>query len=321
MGKLVAIKPRLDEVRRIMAENATWSPRDFIPGISRAEDRAIRAESLTRGLRAEDDLRFFYESRRHGPLALLAERLAWDSDFFGLGVARLNAVFPLEAPFVRLDAVWNKPLEKLLKQAQRRGVRYLFAMVDPRDTALLRSLGELGFALIETRYYHHGPLTEPPEGERFPVREARPEDVPSLARTAAEQVNPYDRFHADPFMQGEDTGRLMRRWIEESIAGRMADLVLVPDVEEPTAFVTYRFEKANWARWGVNLAQGVLSAVSADFLGWMGKLTPELNRALLAAGANYTFGSTQVTNRPIIHFAQEAGARFGRCEHILRVLL
>lgn len=321
MGKLVALEPQREEVRRTLAERLRWSPRDFIPRISREADRSIWAEAMTGELSAENDLRFIYHSRRHGSLALLAERLPWDSDFFGFGVARLHGVFPLEKESSERQACWNKPLEKLLKQAQRRDVRYLFALVDPRDTALLRSLGELGFALIETRYYHHGPLVEPPTDERYPVRRAREEDIPSLARTAAERVNPYDRFHADPFIPEKAASELMRRWIEESVAGRMADLVLVPDVESPGAFVTYRFHQVHWKRWKVKLVQGVLSAVSTDFLGWMGKLTPEVNRILLAEGAEYTFGSTQVTNRPIIHFAQEAGARFGRCEHTLRIVL
>jgi len=321
MGKLTAIGPELSHVYDVLSEQLPFSPRDYVPRISRSGDRALWAESLTRSLLPEDDLRFIYASRREGPLAIFAERLPWDSEFFGFGVARLHGVFPLERPTLRLQAQWTKPIEKLLLQAERRGVRYLFAMVDPRDAALLRSLGEAGFALIETRYYHHGPLIEPPGLEPFPVRRARPDDVPSLAKTAAERVNPYDRFHADPFIETDVAAKLMRRWIERSVTGEMADLVLVPDVDEPSAFVTYRFHKEHWSRWGVKLVQGMLSAVSTDFLGWMGKLTPEVNRALLLEGAEYTFGSTQVTNRPIIHFAQEAGARFGRCEHMLRIVL
>ena len=262
-----------------------------------------------------------YDDAQIGRVALFCERLPWDSEFFGYGVARLSAVFPLDAPLHRPVADYAPALEQLLDVARRRNIRYLLAQIDPRDSALLRAVGTLGFSLIETRFYHYGPVIVSELVERLPIRLATPDDIPSLARTARSCVNPFDRFHADPFIDAEAAGRLMEKWIKESVLGRMADLVLVPDMPEPTAFVTYRYHREHWARWKVKLVQGVLSAVSPELMGWMDKLAPEVNHVLHEVGAEYSFGSTQATNRAIIFFAQEAGARFGRCEHIFRIVL
>jgi dTDP-4-amino-4,6-dideoxy-D-galactose acyltransferase len=321
MPKLTPLAPDLPRLRKLLADNLPWTPHDYIPGISRKGDRDLWAEQLTGPLLPEIDLRFGCTLSDGTSVGLFAEYLPWDSEFFGYGIARLNGIWPLAPPRLEPALNYGPALAALLHRAVHRDVRYLFAQVDPRDLPLLRALGELGFALIETRYYQHGPVIVPQMPERYPVRLAREEDIASLARAASQTVNLYDRFHADPFIRPEDAARLMERWVEQSVRGKLADVTIVPDVVDPGAFVTYRYHREKWSRWGVNLVQGVLSAVSPEFMGWMGKLAPEVNLHLRSMGAEYSFGSTQVTNRPIIWFAQEAGARFGKCEHVLRIVL
>jgi dTDP-4-amino-4,6-dideoxy-D-galactose acyltransferase len=319
--KLRPLRPDLSGVRAVLAEHLPWSPLDFIPGISRRGDRLVYAEQLTAMVQDENDLRFRGELPDGSPVAVLAEILPWDTDFFGYGVARLWGVFPLESPWFRPKADYRAVLEAALHKLTRRGVRYLWTTIDPRDLAMLRALGELGFALIETRYLQHGPIRVPVSYERCPIRLATEADIPTLAKAASQTVNLYDRFHADPFIHDDQAARLMEKWVEQSVRGAMADCVLVPDVPRPGAFVTYKYHRDKWSRWGINLVQGVLSAVSPEFMGWMGKLGPEVNLHLRSVGAEYSYGSTQVTNRSIIWFAQEAGATFGRCEHVFRIVL
>ncbi|MBX7168175.1 MAG: hypothetical protein K1X74_17700 [Pirellulales bacterium] len=321
MARLRSLRDNLSPAREVLAAHAPWSPLDYVPGISRRGDRALYAEQLTAELPADDDLRFVAPLDDLGSLAVCAERLPWDSEFFGLGVARLNAVLPLEAPWHRPLADYRPVLEQFLAEVAARGIRYVFATVEPRDLATIRALGELGFALIETRYYHHGQIQPPPLVERLPVRKAVENDIPHLARAAAQTVNIYDRFHADPALDAAKVAQLMAIWVEKSVRGEMADVVIVPDVPEPGALVTYRYHREKWGRWGLNLVQGVLSAVSPEFAGWMGKLGPEVNLHLLGVGAQHSYGSTQVTNRAILWFAEESGAKFGRCEYIFRRLL
>ena len=315
---------RMDDLaglQSLLAEHLPWSPRDFVEGISRRGDRALYAEQLTTPIAAADDLRFVHHLPDGQQLALFAQCLPWDSEFFGYGVARLNGIFPMAEPWHSPKSDYRPAVEELLRLAAARDVQYLFATVDPRDLATIRALGEAGFTLLETRFFHYGRITAPDLEQRLPVRQALESDIPSLARAARETINPFDRFHADPFIDPDAVGRLMEAWVVESVEGRMADVVIVPDVPEPEAFVTYRYHREHWARWRLRLVQGVLSAVSSRFAGWMGKLGPEVDHHLLGIGAETAFGSTQVTNRPIIFFAQEGGARFGRCEHVFRKLI
>jgi len=311
----------LPGLRQLLSEHLPWSPRDYVQGISRQGDRAIHAEQLTAEMARGDDLRAVVTLADGGEIVVFAERLPWDSEFFGYGVARLNGIFPLSAPWHRPMADSRVAVEWLCEEAARRDVTYLFAVVDPRDLSTTRALGESGFALIETRFYHFGQIDQPVFTERLPVRKATENDIPSLAKAASGTVNIYDRFHADPFITEQDALRLMEKWVEQSVTGQLADVVIVPDVSEPGALVTYRYHRDKWDRWGLQLVQGVFSAVAPEFKGWMGKLGPEVNYHLLGVGARCSYGSTQVANRPIIWFAEEAGARFGKCEYIFRRIL
>jgi hypothetical protein len=321
MSKLVPLHDELGPLARLLTEHLPWTPFDYVPGLSRQGDRELTTEVLVAPKPAEDDFRFRGESDDGEPLALLAERLPWDSEFFGYGVARINGVFPLEAPLARAGFDFHRAFKKLLKRMRKSSIRYVTAQVDPRDLSLLRAVGEAGFSLIETRYFHCGPVLEPVLGERLAVRRATQEDLPSLARAASQTVNPYDRFHADPFIEPAAAARLMEHWITESIAGKMADVTIVPDVPEPAAFVTYRYHREKWAHWKLNVVQGILSAVSPEFVGWLGWLGPEVAYHLHRMGAQFACGSTQVTNNSIIWLAQDGGSRFGKCQHVFRLVL
>src|SRR4051812_8036794 len=100
--KLTPLGPELPQIRAVLAEHLPWSPLDFIPAISRKGDRSLYAEQLTGTLPEEHDLRFRATLADGSRVAVFAELLPWDTQFFGYGVARLNGVFPLEAP-------WHRP--------------------------------------------------------------------------------------------------------------------------------------------------------------------------------------------------------------------
>lgn len=311
----------LEGLRRMLTDHLPWGPLEFVPNISKAGDRLISAEQLSRPLPAADDLRFLCTKNGMESQLVLGERLPWDSEFFNVPIAKLHGIFFAGPPMHRLSGDFRPALEQFLERCRGQGIEYLFAPVDPRDLPLLRALGEFGFCLIETRYFHHGRVPADPPEERLPVRKATEADIDSLAPTAAENVNLYDRFHADPYFRREDVARLMAKWVEESVAGRMADLVVVPDVPNPTALATYRYHRDRWDRWNVRMAQGVLSAVSNEFRGWMENVDGEILYHLRRVGVEHVYGSTQVTNVPVVEFAEYRGARFGRCEHIFRIVL
>jgi dTDP-4-amino-4,6-dideoxy-D-galactose acyltransferase len=318
---LVPLRGDEDRIRSALAANLPWSPVDFVRSVSPEGDRALTAEQLTHPVAEANDLRFLYRDHDGAELAVLAEKLAWDSEFFGYGIGKISGVYPLSAPFHRPHGDFTDGLREVVREARDRDIVYLFAQVDPRDLATLRALGNLGFSLIETRAFYHMSLKDYSYEERYAVRAASRDDVESLGKASRESVNLYDRFHADPFVRPEDADRLMYKWVEASVLERFADVTIVPDVPNPGAFCTVKYHKDKWATWGVNLAQPVFSAVSPEFRGWYKKIISEINYHLLDLGAEHSYLCTQVTNKAVIYVWESLGYRFGRSEHVLRLIL
>lgn len=320
MAQAQPLISRIDEVRTRLQETLAFSPRDFVrrpPEFAKA-DRAVYIDELTRELDPQDDLRFVYPTEQ-GDLVVFARRLPWDSQFFGYGVARLDGIFPL----ISHDPAWNysDAVAYLLEQTQALGIKYLFATVPPEDLAGLRALGLHRFQLIETRAVYHRSLADYDYSERYAVRRATADDIPSLAQTACTMVNAYDRFHADPFIAPGDADRLMEKWIEASVLEGFADGVLVPDVPNPRAFCTVKYHRDKWDTWGLKLGQPVFSAIGPEFRGWYIRIISELNYHLRDIGAEHCFLITQITNRAVLRVWEKLGFSYGRGEHIFRIIL
>jgi dTDP-4-amino-4,6-dideoxy-D-galactose acyltransferase len=310
-----------EHLRAVLLEHWPWSPLDFIREISVAGDLQNYIGHLTRELDPANDLRFIQRDSSGDELAILAERLPWDSNFFGFEIARLHGLFPLDGPAKRLHADYHDAVRQLQETARQRRIKYLFAQVDPRDLATLRNLTECGFGLIETRSYYHRSLRDYYYPERFPARQAGPADADSLGWAARDLVNQYDRFHADPFIPGADADRMMEVWARVSVLESFADATFVPDSPEPTAFMTVKYHQDKWEQWGLKVAQPVFAAISPEFRGWYQKLLSEISYHLVDIGAEWSFACSQVTNRPALRVFENLGYRFGRCEHVLRVVL
>lgn len=313
-------QPKLDEIQKSLAANLQWSPMDFIKGISITGDMEYFVAQLTK--EADNNvLRFIANSEQGSKIAVFAEKLEWDSEFFGYPIAKLNAIIPLADSKMNQQVDYTSAAHQLIHIAKEERIRYLFAAIDSRDLLTLQALGELGFALIETRVYYHMDIRGYEYPERFAIRIATEDDIETLGRTAQKMINPYDRFHADPFITSEDADRLMYRWVEASIRDGFADTTIVPDLPQPKAFCTIKYHKNKWSKWGMNIAQPVFSAVSRENGGWYRRLISEINYHLLEIGAEHSFLATQITNRAVIRVWESLGYRFGKGEHILRLVL
>lgn len=296
-------------------------PHAFIRGLDASYDRQVMLEQWFRPLAEPDDLRFSVNSRDQ-EFWVVMERLPWDSDFFSIQTARLNAILrPHRKGGLREESsAGAEALSQALKKAADRGIAYVFAPVSPNDLYSMRTLAANGFELIETRCLYHRQLSAPP-AQRHAVRLAGPEDVPSLARAARTMVNPFDRFHADLAIGDLDADRMMERWVEASIIGGFADATIVPDVEQPEAFCTAKYHRAHWEGWGLKLAQPVLSAVSPRHKGWYVRIISELDEHLRSIGAEHSFLVTQLTNNAVVRCWEKLGYQFGKGEHIFRRVL
>lgn len=312
----------LGEVAEALVQTLAWSPHDYVDGLSRTGDKRLVATRLCRDLPSDDDFRFVHSGGVEGDVAVLAERLRWDSEFFGFRVARLGAVVPLSGRQVPDDPTARDAVRELVRRARTAGIAYLIASVDARDLATLRALATSQFVLIETRLHFHRSLRGYDAGERFAIRRATPGDLPGLEEAAVSMVNPYDRFHSDPFIRPEVADRLMVRWVRESVVGGFADETWVPDSPLPLAFCTTKRHQPDWGTWGVRLVQPVvLGAVAPPFKGWYRKLISEICFRLADEGAEHAYFVTQSANAAAIRTVERLGFRLGRAEHTLRLVL
>ena len=307
-----------DHVREVLERADLESPHAFVRGLNADYDRDIYIQNMLRPLPTENDFRFVHGTGKSERWVLL-ERLAWDSEFFGYGVAKLHAVIdPNSAHDARADSCTDTAaVNTILEEARRSGIRYVFCTVAPRELFLTRTLSDAQFTLIETRCHYHKQLDAPPL-DRYDTRLATAADAPSLALAAREMVNWYDRFHADPAIDLHDADRLMERWVHASLEDGFADLTVVPNVSAPEAFCTARLHREHWAGWGMKLAQPVLSAVSPKHRGWYVKIISELCEQLRQQGADHAYLITQITNNAVIRSWEKLGFHFGKGEHVFR---
>lgn len=310
-----------EDLRATLAGRLERSPLDFIREMDPTGDRAVWLDQLTRPLAPELDLTAVVSTPGLGPVAVIAEILPWDTEFFGFVVARLDAALRLHEPAYQILGDLGSAIDRLLELCRERGVRFIFSPVDARDAALARALGSRGFEFVESRLYYHRPLADFAYSERYDTRLANEDDVEPLSEVAATTVNPYDRFHSDPALSGAVVDRLMRRWVRASICEGFADAVLVPNVARPEAFLTIKYHKESWHRWGRAVSQAPFGAVGPGCRGWYVKLISEICHHLRDLGAEHFFMISQATNNAVVRCWEKLGMRYGKNVLVFRRVL
>lgn len=157
------------------------------------------------------------------------ELLEWDSEFFGLRIARLQAE--------RLD---DARLDAALAWCEERAVDCLYLRISGDDRGTLAAVERRSFDLVDVRV----DLSHDLSGARAEdldapgVRHAQAGDLPALCAIAREAFT-GSRFFFDGRLPRDRCEALFETWVVRSVAGELADAVLVVDVEgAPAGFVT-----------------------------------------------------------------------------------
>jgi dTDP-4-amino-4,6-dideoxy-D-galactose acyltransferase len=146
----------------------------------------------------------------------ICERLAWDSDFFGLRIARV-AGESLPADVV--------PRVKAYCAAER--IDCVYFLADAADAAASAAAQAGGFRFVDVRVTLERSTKGLAKMEARDVRRFRLEDGPALRAIAA--VSHRDsRFYADSHFPSAACDRLYETWIERSYSG-WAQAVLVAE--------------------------------------------------------------------------------------------
>jgi ribosomal protein S18 acetylase RimI-like enzyme len=158
--------------------------------------------------------------------AALCEVLPWDSDFFGVSIAR--------AVPSRLD---EPTRNAMFDWCRLHGVDCLYFLGAPNDQDTIRHLDAGGFQLVGARVTLARPAEAGSGDVGGGVRCAVPGDIPAL-RAIASSAHRDTRFHADGNFDAARADELYATWIEKSIHG-YAERVLVAERDNaPVAYLT-----------------------------------------------------------------------------------
>lgn len=162
-------------------------------------------------------------------------RLDWDSDHFGLEIARLD-----RAPD------YPEQLAYMLREAQDRKIDCIYCLVAAGDLERAWRLEAAGFVARDLRLE----FTRRPEPDKLDagqatrlLRQCVDADVQPLATLASGSFS-STRFAADPHFARSRVASLYDVWLRNSVAG-FADAVLVSGaIGRPSGFVTLHSDGA-----------------------------------------------------------------------------
>ena len=218
--------------------------------------------------------------------------LEWDSNFFGVPIARVQGTRLTPETASQIDA-WQR--------AHAVRCLYFTADVDDATTARLAEAG--GYLLVDVRLTF-GRAAQPADVSfNDPtLRLARPEDKPALMDIA--RVSHRDtRFYYDHHFPREKCDALYARWIEKAVEGSAQAVWVAESDSRPAGYVTCHADPA--ARTG---SIGLIAvAESARGQGLGSRLTRQALGWLAAQGLQQNTVVTQGRNVPAQRLYQKHG--------------
>lgn len=148
----------------------------------------------------------------------MIRELVWDSAFFGRKMGELV-----------ITSGGKSHMKISLDKAKANGFEYLTCKMTAQDTALIRLLESSGFYLadigvilsIRTETFSRKAEAKMEKS----IRPATREDIPMLKRMI-KSLFLESRFYSDPFFTKDEADNLYQTWIENSVKGQTADVVL-----------------------------------------------------------------------------------------------
>jgi len=230
--------------------------------------------------------------------------LSWDSDFFGVRIAQIQA-----------PALTHDLMQAIYQWCDQQAIECLYFLGAADNPDSIRIAENNGFHLVEVRLTiekdmkGHQPSESRPKGlENIRVRPAEDQDLPAL-QTISRNSYFNSRFYIDDRFPEQTCQLYYETWIKKSYESR-ADLVLVAEVdEEVLGYTTLNFnpEKSE--------GQVGLIAVAEDArkhgVGYA--LVDGLLRWYASQGAQRIFAVTQGRNIATQRLSQRMGFMSKSC--------
>jgi len=134
------------------------------------------------------------------------ELLDWDSEFFGVPVARAN-----------VPALDRDSAAEIDGWCMERGVRCLYLLLDADDEDSAAAADAHGYRLVDVRLTLRHDLDGVPEADpEAPIRQAEPRDLGALRELAA-RSHRDSRFYHDHGFPRERCDSLYATWIDDAV--------------------------------------------------------------------------------------------------------
>jgi hypothetical protein len=190
--------------------------------------------------------------------------LPWDSNIFGLSMARIGHLIAASAPGSRAQLL-DRLLEELIKLARAQGIRHLSTRVDCADIETIQALEGRGFRLMEcliTYVFRPQQDTLPSLKTLYHVRPYIPADREALLAISEQMyAHHQSRFSVDPSLPQSGVGRFYTEWTKNACSGEMADHILVAERKGcPVGFLAYKLNGHILKHTGIRIAGQGLSA-------------------------------------------------------------
>jgi GNAT superfamily N-acetyltransferase len=218
------------------------------------------------------------------------ERLPWDSDFFGVAIARVTQ-----------PRATAGDLAAAVRWAGQASINCLYFLADADHHESVRAAEENRFALVDARATLERGVPAAEGGDDASVRLATLEDLPRLT-SIARVSHRNTRFHRDTRFDARRADEMYAVWIERAMRGEMAAAVWVVDQGDgPLGYLAVSRD-AGCASIGL-----VAIDASCRGLGYGGRLIRTALR--WAAGQNLTRMSvvTQGHEAPALRFYESSG--------------
>lgn len=239
------------------------------------------------------------------------ERLAWDSEHFGIEMAKIGHLFSVGSYQESLE-VKEALLACILQRCEAQQIGFLSCRINSEDFSSLHLLESSGFNLMDIIIVLSKDLQEEVmairDNRRYRIREFEREDLTTLLSIGGELYS-SSRFCADPKFDRKQVEGLQSKWIENSCA-KDADAALIIEVDGKLGgFITCILEK-EYAR---------LTGTKLGFIGLLGVLPQArgkgcgmrlVNAALnwfKSQGADIVTVGTQSINYRALGVYQKAG--------------
>ena len=141
------------------------------------------------------------------------ERLSWDSEFFGVGIGRVDL-----GDLGDLGDPAPAALAAIDDMARADGVSCLYASVDPADVAATIQLQQAGYLLVEVALDLRHPtsrLARTPDTTAV-VRTGTPDDLEPLS-PLLDRLAPWSRYAVDPRFGAEAARRMQAAWAARAV--------------------------------------------------------------------------------------------------------